>query len=405
MSWITERPGGHKWLGFRRGGKQHTIRLGKSDRKTAERSLQLLDRLISTIDQGLDPDPELRGWLERMGDTPRQAIATAGLADKRGVRTVGALCRRYLEALEEREADGYAKRSTLDNARVAVANLLVFWRDDQSLRLIDREDCEAFRRWLRKDGRVNSDDPLAETTVSRQCRRGREIFGIAVEAGWIERNPWKGMKGFRERDTGRDLYVPREVVEHVIDATADLELRLALAIARYCGVRGPSEIQRLKLTDVDVERKTIRFEVPKLEHLEGHGERLCPLWPEVEVHARAIYDRAIVGQTLALPNLSAITDTALTGRIKRAVQAAGVTPWQKPFVNLRASCERDLFKAHPIDDVCAWLGHSPLVALKHYSRAAKVVAAESATTASGLPSNASTVRSSIPARVVNPERT
>lgn len=50
------------------------------------------------------------------------------------------------------------------------------------------------------------------------------------------------MKGFKNRDPSRDVYGPREVVEAVIRATPDLELRLVLAIARYCGVRGPSEI-------------------------------------------------------------------------------------------------------------------------------------------------------------------
>ena len=42
------------------------------------------------------------------------------------------------------------------------------------------------------------------------------------------------------------------------------------------------------------------------------------------------------------------------------------------FVNLWASCERDPFKAgHPIDEIAAWMGHSPEMAIKHYNRVVK----------------------------------
>ncbi|QDV78912.1 tyrosine-type recombinase/integrase [Botrimarina mediterranea] len=379
MSWIVRRPRGQKWLGFRRHGKQYTVRLGKSDEKTVERALVLLDRLIACVDQGLDPDPELRAWLDRMADGPRRSIATAGLAPPRVVRTVGSLCRRYVEGLDDRAEAKRLKPSTVTNAVVVAGNLVRHFGEDRPLDSIEPEDCERFRTWLRREGRAGHARPLAETTVSRQCRRAREVFGLAIAAGWLTRNPWAPMKGFRERDPSRDAYVPRELVQRVIDATGDAEVRFVLAVARFCGVRGPSEVQSLLLDDIDFQRRTIRFATPKLEHLEGHADRLCPLWPEVEPHARALFNRPVI-HTSALPNLSRFTDAGIAGRVKRAVVDAGVEPWPKLFVNMRASCERDLLqRGHAIDDVCAWLGHSPSVALKHYNRAARVIAAESAT--------------------------
>ena len=67
-----------------------------------------------------------------------------------------------------------------------------------------------------------------------------------------------------------------------------------------------------------------------------------------------------------------MTGAAITGKIHRLCHQIGVETWPKMFVNLRASCERDLFKAgHAIDEIAAWLGHSPEMALRHYSRVVK----------------------------------
>jgi integrase len=385
VSWIVRRPHGHLWVGFRRRGKQHTIRLGKVPTTLADKYRQLVDRLAATVDLGIDPDPEIRAWLERMADGPRRSLVSAGLAPDRGAQSVGALTRRYLESLEWRHASGTAKASTVFNARIVVANLLAYFGEGAALGLVTPEDAEAFRDWLRREGRVESDEALAETTVSRRCRRAREIFELAVDQGWVRLNPWRRMRRFRETNPARDCYVPREVMEAVIGASADRELRLLLALARFGGVRVPSEVQRLTLADLDVANRTVRVRSPKTEYLDGLAERLSPLWPEIEPHARALFDAAPVGQTLALPNLGQLSGAAITARARRAIVAAGVTPWPKLFVNLRASCERDLFSRYPIDDVCTWLGHSPSVALKHYRRTAQVVAVRMATDPSGVP--------------------
>ena len=54
--------------------------------------------------------------------------------------------------------------------------------------------------------------------------------------------------------------------------------------------------------------------------------------------------------------------TLLTKKLK----AAKITPWPKPWQNLRSTCETELVETFPIQVVCAWLGNSPMVAQKHY---------------------------------------
>ncbi len=45
---------------------------------------------------------------------------------------------------------------------------------------------------------------------------------------------------------------------------------------------------------------------------------------------------------------------------------AGCEPWPRLFHNIRASCATDWSEALTAHVVAKWLGHSPLVAAKHY---------------------------------------
>ena len=45
---------------------------------------------------------------------------------------------------------------------------------------------------------------------------------------------------------------------------------------------------------------------------------------------------------------------------------AGVTPWPKPFQNLRSSRETELVNVFPLHVVTEWLGNAPSIAMKHY---------------------------------------
>lgn len=380
MSSTVRRPRGHHWVQFRCGGKKHTARLGKVPHALADQWRVLVDRLIACVGLGLAPDPELRAWLDRMGDGPRRTLVTAGLAPPRGARTVGDLCDRYERSLERRVEVKQASPATLANGRVVTGNLREHFGPDLPLERVDTEGAERFRRWLRSDGRSDGGGALAETTTSRRCRRAREIFAIAVDEGWLAQNPWRRLRNFRETDTRRDVYVPRATIEGVIAACPDRELRLVLGLARYVGIRVPSEMAGLLLADFDLERGVVRVTSPKTAYRDGQGERLAPIWPELEPLVTDVFEAALVGQTHALPHLGGVTGAAVTGRAQRACRAAGVVPWPKLWVNLRASCERDLLEKHPIDKVASWLGHSPMVALKHYSRVARQADASAAGT-------------------------
>jgi hypothetical protein len=52
----------------------------------------------------------------------------------------------------------------------------------------------------------------------------------------------------------------------------------------------------------------------------------------------------------------------------RIVKRAGLTPWPKLFVNLRATRATELSEQYPGHVVAAWLGHSEAIGQEHYLR-------------------------------------
>lgn len=54
--------------------------------------------------------------------------------------------------------------------------------------------------------------------------------------------------------------------------------------------------------------------------------------------------------------------------MNRIIEKAGIQPWEKTFVNLRASRAIELSETYPAHVVFAWMGHTEAVSRKHYLR-------------------------------------
>ncbi|MCX5653722.1 MAG: hypothetical protein NTY65_03615 [Planctomycetota bacterium] len=60
------------------------------------------------------------------------------------------------------------------------------------------------------------------------------------------------------------------------------------------------------------------------------------------------------------------TNQNLQTKLRRTLRKAGVTPWPKLYQNLRSTRQTELADRFPVHVVCAWLGNSAPVAMKHY---------------------------------------
>lgn len=59
-------------------------------------------------------------------------------------------------------------------------------------------------------------------------------------------------------------------------------------------------------------------------------------------------------------------NTNMRTTFEKLIRRAGLKQCPRLFHNLRASCETDLMRDHPIHIVTAWIGNTPKIALGHY---------------------------------------
>lgn len=81
-----------------------------------------------------------------------------------------------------------------------------------------------------------------------------------------------------------------------IDACPDSRWRLIFALARYGGLRIPSELERLTWNDIMWDKKRFVVHSPKTEHIEGKESRIPPLFPELEPFLLEALEQSKPGQ-------------------------------------------------------------------------------------------------------------
>jgi len=206
---------------------------------------------------------------------------------------------------------------------------------------------------------------IAKATVSRRIRTARTIFWAAHKRKLIDLNPFSELKANDYFNRERMVFVTREMTEKVIQACPDAPWRLMVVLARYGGVRCPSEIITLKWDDIHWNEKSITVHSPKTEHHPGKETRLIPLYPELEQPLLEVFSQAEPGAAYVISryrNGSANLRTQFLRIIKRA----GLTAWPKPWQNLRSSRETELVDKFPLHVVCQWIGNTPKIATNHY---------------------------------------
>ena len=144
---------------------------------------------------------------------------------------------------------------------------------------------------------------------------------------------------------------------------------LSSALARWGGLRCPSEVLRLTWQDVDFEHDRFVVHASKTaSHADG-GVRTVPMFPELRPLFQDAFDNAREG------DVSCITryrdqEANLRTQLTKIIRRSGVEPWPKLFQNLRSTRETELFKmtGGNVKAVCTWIGNSPAVAMEHYAQ-------------------------------------
>jgi len=315
-------------------------------------------------------------WLNSVGDALKEKLARVGLIDAMPVVTLGEAVEDYLAR------QSHLKPASRCVTEHALRSLLTFFSSTRRLDSIRPGDADDFARWLQSNGRSQKHKhhppSLGSATVARRLTRIRSFFRDAQRRKLVTENPFAEIRLPTVADSSREAYVPVEVVERLIDAVPDSEFKLLLAMARYMGVRVPSEPFSMTWDCVDWERRLLRVPSPKTAS-QGRAYRVVPIFPPVMTHLERVFDAAEPGRVFIFDRLRQRESVKaaergwwgavnLRQRLLRWIARIGEQPWPRLWHSLRASAETDLVARFPIHVVTAWLGNTPKIALKHYLR-------------------------------------
>ena len=336
-------------------GKRHSIRPGRISRKRADALGVRLDALVAVRRVGQQPDRETAVWLADLPDKLRKRLVVLGVADPvaRNAHTLADLLREFTAS-----ATAAVKRSTLVTYQQTVRSLLDALGPARPLTEIGTHDADRFRSGLLAGG-------LADATVGKRVKTARQAFKLAVRWGWIAANPFDGIRAGAQVNAARQAYIGHADAARVLAACPDAEWRLIFALARYAGLRCSSEVLRLTWADVLWSEDRFIVRATKTEHHADGGVRVVPMFPLLRPHLLAAFDAADAGAVHAIEH-HRLPSKQYGTQMKRIIERAGLVPWPKVFVNLRASCATDLAHEHPGHVAAAWLGHTDAIAQQHY---------------------------------------
>ncbi|MBN2455827.1 MAG: site-specific integrase [Sedimentisphaerales bacterium] len=160
--------------------------------------------------------------------------------------------------------------------------------------------------------------------------------------------------------------LPRQEIAQVLEACPNDQWRLIFALARYGGLRIPSELHGLTWDDILWDKKRFIVHSPKTEHIEGKETRVVPIFPELEQYLYKAFEQAESGQKKVITICNVNSGSNFRTQASRIVKRAGLKCWPKLFQNMRASRETELAESYPIQVVTDWIGNSPDIAMKHY---------------------------------------
>ncbi len=150
-----------------------------------------------------------------------------------------------------------------------------------------------------------------------------------------------------------------------MDQAHDPQWKLLIALARWGGLRVPSEPLALKWGDVDFAGQRFIVRASKNEHHADGGVRNVPMFSKLAGLFQEVYDAAQPGEVYVITRYRNPAANLRT-QLVRYIEAAGLTAWVKPWQNLRASRATELADSFPSHVCAAWLGHSESIADAHY---------------------------------------
>jgi len=343
--------------------RKRSIWLGGLSKRDATRFQSNLESLIESSRVNTTPDARILEWANGIDERFKTVLAQYGLiptqalpvvSENRDVRLLGDLVDHYV--LEQK----HFSIITRANFKQVRSWAVEYFGAKCVVASITPAKFVSWMTWMVHADEGDTRKTLSTSSAKKHAKRLRQVFSYGVKARLLSENVADGIKIGDETNDERKHYVDRATATLVIDNCPSMEWKLLFALARYCGLRIPTEIQVLKWSDVLWDQNRLRIDSKKT------GLRFCPLFEPALRLLREAFDMADEGATHIFPNRT--TESNLRTHMHRIIKSAGLVPWPKVFVNLRSSCRTDLEDNFRETVINAWIGHSTKIGQKHYSQ-------------------------------------
>ncbi len=361
MASLSNRPDGTREIYIVLASKRSKIQLGRISKKDAQAIRTKIDHIVSRKLSRLSLDSDVAQWIGGLDNNDRlfQRLVSLGLVEPRPdvvksepvqpeVKTLQSIVDRFTEFKRPMIAE-----SSLNKLVQCLDVLVKRFGKDRDISNITLGEASEFESWGRKRG-------FSEAHQRTHNRYAKQLFAYAVDHGWIELNPFRKLKSTALAAATRH-YVSPEDTRALLDACPSLQWKLLIGLARYGGLRVPSEAFALTWGMVDWDNKALS--IPSKKTLRYGKSRVCPIIPGLMLLLKQGYDQGQDGSSTIL-KLS-------VGNVRRKfpdiIKKAKVEPWEDIFQALRRSCETHLVSLGlPEHAVSTWLGHSHQVSRDHY---------------------------------------
>ena len=346
MASLSRNPDGNILVQFvGTDGKRRSLRVGKLNDRNAARLQDRIEALVISMKMGTPLDDHTQQWLVTIADTPlAKQLERAGLIKKQLKLTLEAFIDEYMAFKEQK-----LKATTLITLKQTRRRITKFLGTKINILDITQADAEKYQVFL------SVQEKLSDATVARDCKRCREVFEYAKKSRIIKDNPFASLKLPSQENKERMFTITSEMATKVLDACPSLKWKLIFAMARYGGIRMPSELVKLRWQDILWSENKIIIHSPKTAH-QGKPTRIIPLFPELKPLLEQAYDAAPEGSVNVIKHCQG-TKNYRKG-LKEIILKAGLLPWPKLFNNLRSTRETELAKTYSLQAATAWIGNT-----------------------------------------------
>lgn len=353
--------------------KAYWFRLGRVTKKEALTFKRFLEDLIDARKEDIPPDRSTVKWIQQLPARHRDKLASMGLVESiedENARTLKGL----LDVCLNRKARNCSGTS-VQVYKQTVANLLTFF-GDVALSKITEDGVGEFKTWLETEANQTTGKGLSPVTVATRLKTARQFMGVALKKRLINENPFSYLTGFDVKvNETRQHYVPRDIVERLIEDATCTEWRLLLALWRFAGLR---QMEPFELKWGDIAWSRGRMTVTATKQTKSHKiRRVIPIWPEVLPWLEKQFEEAPEGTTDVIfrrrysydtDRVSRNSGSSLYARLERQLIRSGTIPWPRLIQSLRSSGETDAERSGKFRqwEVAYWWNHSKDVQESHY---------------------------------------